>query len=107
MFMQELRPPRESIVDLALLLENYLTEDDEWFSGDQVMDLHLLKNRLKECQDRLEGTLARIPLQGTAVMLTSPLKKDLRRDIVELVEVCMNILQVTQLLDSENEWDAQ
>jgi hypothetical protein len=105
--MQELRPPRESIVDLALLLENNLIENEEWFSGDQVMDLHLLKARLKECEERLDGTLARVPLQGTAVMLTSPLKKDLRRDIVKLVEVCMNILQVTQLLDPEFEGDAQ
>jgi hypothetical protein len=100
---EDLRPPRESIVDLALLLEKTLDKDPGWYTGDQVMDLHLLKARLKESQDRLDGTLAKVSLQGTAVMLTAPMKAALQRDIVELVGVCMNILLVTQLLDPQQD----
>jgi ppGpp synthetase/RelA/SpoT-type nucleotidyltranferase len=97
--MQELRPPRDCIVDLALLLENMLEADDEWCTGDQVMDVHHLKRRLKEREEQLDRTLAKIRLQGAALALTSLQKRELRRDLVDLVGVCMYMLQATRLLD--------
>ncbi len=95
----ELRPPRECIVDLALLLENSLEAGDDWYSGDQVMDVHHLKARLKEREEKLDQTLAKIRLQGAALALTSLQRKELRRDLVDLIGVCMNMLQATELLD--------
>ncbi len=84
------------------MLEEALQEGEEgWYSGDQVMDLHRLKQRLKEQEALLDGVLARVRLQGTALVLTTPQKKDLRREAVGLVNVCMNILQASQLLDPE------
>lgn len=99
---RELHPPREQIVDLAILLEEALQEDEEgWYSGDQVMDLHRLKLRLKEQEALLDEALARVRLQGTALVLTEPQKKALRKEAIALVNVCMNILQASQLLDPE------
>jgi ppGpp synthetase/RelA/SpoT-type nucleotidyltranferase len=96
---EELRPPRECIVDLALLLENALEPGDDWCSGDQVMDVHHLKARLKEREENLDKTLAKVRLQGAALALTSLQRKELRRDLVDLIGVCMNMLQATELLD--------
>ena len=100
---EELRPPRECIVDLALLLERSLDPEEDWCTGDQVMDFHSLKGRLKEKEVRLDETLRRITLQGTALVLTSSQRKDLRKDVVNLIGVCMNILQVSLLLNPEHE----
>jgi hypothetical protein len=101
---RELHVPREPIVDLAILLEEALQEGEEgWYSGDQVMDLHRLKARLKGQEALLDKALARVQLQGTALVLTGPQKMALRREVVGLVNVCMNILQNCQLLDPELE----
>lgn len=96
---EDMRPPRECIVDLALLLEGALEEGDEWCTGDQVMDVHHLKGRLREQEERLDRTLGKIPLQGAALSLTSLQRKELRRDLVDLIGLCMNMLQATNLLD--------
>lgn len=96
---EELRPPRECIVDLALLLESALDASDEWCTGDQVMDVHHLKHRLREQEEQLDRTLGKIRLQGAALSLTSLQRRELRRDLVDLIEVCMNMLQATELLD--------
>ncbi|MDW5563739.1 MAG: hypothetical protein SA339_10980 [Methanomassiliicoccus sp.] len=95
----ELHPPRECIVDLALLLEAALGSDDEWCTGDQVMDVHHLKRRLRERGEQLDRTLSKISLQGAALTLTSLQRKELRRDLVDLIGVCMNMLQATDMLD--------
>lgn len=96
---EELRPPRESIVDLALLLESALDANDEWCTGDQVMDVHHLKHHLKEQEEQLDRTLGKIRLQGAALSLTSLQRRELRRDLVDLIGVCLNMLQATELLD--------
>jgi hypothetical protein len=99
---RELHVPRESIVDLAILLEEALqTEEEGWYTGDQVMDLHRLKGRLREQEALLDEALARVRLQGTALTMTGPQKQALRRESIALVNVCLNILQATQLLDPE------
>jgi hypothetical protein len=96
----ELPLPREPIVDLAILLEQTLQEGEEgWYSGDQVMDLHRLKGRLKDQEAQLDEALARIQLQGTALVMTTPQRKALRKGAIDLVNVCMNILQASCLLD--------
>jgi len=101
---RELQVPREEVVDLALLLEVALQEGgDDWYTGDQVMDLHRLKARLGEQEKALDQALSRVRLQGTALVLTAPQKRDLRREAVALVAVCMNILQATCLLDPASE----
>ncbi|MBI0584001.1 MAG: hypothetical protein ISF22_07215 [Methanomassiliicoccus sp.] len=99
--LEEIRPPRESIVDLALLLERSLSHDDDWYSGDQVMDLHHLKRRLAEQEEQLDRTIGKVRLQGAALSMTSLQKIELRRDAVALIGVCMNILQATGLLDPD------
>jgi hypothetical protein len=107
MDQQELHPPREPIIDLALLLEEHLEREGEsWWSGDQVMDLHALKKRLKEEHAALEETLGRITLQGTALVLTRPQKRSVRRDAVALAGVCMHILQACELLDPLDDVEA-
>ncbi len=99
---RELPVPRETVVDLALLLEAALQEGEEgWYSGDQVMDLHRLKGRLKEQEALLDEALARVVLQGTGLVLTTPQKKALKKETLGLVNVCMNLLQISQLLDPE------
>jgi len=96
---EEARLPRDSIIDLALLLEGALGTEDEWCTGDQVMDVHNLKGRLKEHEEKLDRTLAKVRLQGAALALTSLQRRELQRDLVELIGVCMNMLQATGLLD--------
>jgi hypothetical protein len=100
----DLQLPREEVIDLAILLEEALiTNEDVWYTGDQVMDLHHLKNRLKEQEQALDNVLSRIRLQGTGLVLTGPQKRELRKEALGVVAVCMNILQATQLLDPELE----
>ena len=97
---QEIHPPRESIVDLALLLEEHLRrEGEDWYTGDQVMDIHALKKRLKEEHGALESSLDRVRLQGCRAVLARPQKEAVRRDAVALAGLCMHILQATRLLD--------
>ena len=99
---QDLRLPRDEVVSLALSLEQALQDEVEgWYSGDQVMDLHHLKTRLKEKEDGLDRALGRVRLQGTALVLTRPQKEDLRSSVLEVVATCMYILQVTQLLEPD------
>jgi hypothetical protein len=63
------------------------------------MDVHNLKRRLKEQEEQLDLTLAKVRLQGAALALTSLQRKNLQRDLVDLIGVCMNLLQATALLD--------
>jgi hypothetical protein len=100
---EELRPPRECIVDLALLLESTLDPEEDWCTGDQVMDFHSLKGRLNEKEVHLDETLRRITPQGMALVLTSHQRKNLQKDLVGLIGVCMNLLQASHLLDPEHE----
>lgn len=101
---EDLRLPREEVIDLAILLEEALLADgEEWYTGDQVMDLHHLKARLKEQEAALDDALGRVRLQGTGLVLTGPQKRNLRKETLGLVAVCMSILQATQLLDPELE----
>ncbi len=101
---RELQPPRESIVDLALLMEEQLTKEGvEWSSGDGVMDLFHLKRILKEQEERLDQVLRKIQLQGLDVSMTTPQRRALRREAVALASVCMQILDVCGILDSSKE----
>lgn len=101
---QELTPPRESVVDLALLLEMHLQErEEDWRSDDQVMDLFHLKRELKDQEERLDEALSRVRLQGTYLVMTRPQMQALRKEAVALAGVCMDILGVTGLLDAERE----
>jgi|ADurb_Met_01_Slu_FD_contig_31_218901_length_1326_multi_5_in_0_out_0_2 hypothetical protein len=95
----ELRPPRECIIDLALLLESELDEGDDWCTGDQVMDVFHLKRRLREQEERLDRALNKVRLQGAALVLTSLQRVEVRRELIALIEVCMNMLQATDLLE--------
>ncbi|NLI73572.1 MAG: hypothetical protein GX369_02200 [Euryarchaeota archaeon] len=100
----EIVPPREAIIDLAFLLEKHIQEvGDINCSGDQVMDLHLLKRELKEQKEQLEHALNRIHLQGIYLVMTKPQKAALRESAVALIATCMHILGVTCLLDPEME----
>jgi len=100
---QELVPPRESVIDFALLLERSLQEEDEWWSGDQVMDLHRLKRELKEQEERLDQALERVRLQGTYLVLTGPQRRAVRSEAVGLVGTCLHILEVCGLLEAEED----
>ena len=100
----ELQPPRESVVDLAILMEEQLTKEGiEWNSGDGVMDMFHLKRALKEQEERLDNVLGRIQLQGLEVTMTTPQRRTLRREAVALAIVCMQILDVCGILDSNRE----
>lgn len=100
----EMVPPREAVVDLALLLEKHLQEAGEsaW-TGDQVMDLHRLKKELKEREEALDQALGRVHLQGVYLTMTRPQKAALRESAVALAGLCMHILDVTGLLDPEKD----
>lgn len=101
---RQLQPPREGIVDLALLMEEALRESGEtWRSGDPVMDMHALKKHIREKGEELSRTLQRIHLQGTDVVLTSAQRRAVRRDSVEMAILCMAALDLCGVLDSERE----
>ena len=101
---RELNPPRESVVDMALLMEEYLKRhEDYWITGDQVMDLHRLKSKLAEKERTLDDAISRVRLQGTFLTLTPPQKAALREEAVGLACMCMMVLEVCQLLDSSIE----
>jgi hypothetical protein len=100
----EMAPPREAVVDLALLLEQYLQKvGDVPRTDDQVMDLHLMKKELKEREEAMDQALERIHLQGVYLSMTRPQKAALRESAVALVGTCMHILDITGLLDPEKE----
>lgn len=106
--VQQLRPPREPIVDLALLLEEHLRrEGEDWWTGDQVMDIHALKKRLAEEHGALERSLRRVHLQGTEVVMTREQKRAVQRDTVALAGVCMHILQACGLLEPLEDADEE
>ncbi len=100
----EMVPPREAVVDLALLLEKHLQEaGDVPRTDDQVMDLHLLKKELREREEALDRALERVHLQGVYLSMTRPQKAALRNSAVALAAACMHVLEVTGLLDPEKE----
>ena len=100
----EMMPPREAIVDLALLLEKHLQEAGEAIrTDDQVMDLHRLKKELKEREEALDRALGRVHLQGVYLNMTRPQKAALRESAISLAGMCMHILDVAGLLDPEME----
>ncbi|NLK26209.1 MAG: hypothetical protein GX307_06520 [Euryarchaeota archaeon] len=100
----EMIPPRESVIDLALLLEMSLQEEDtSCRSGEPVMDLHRLKRMLEGQEERLDHVLRRVHLQGVYLTIPPSQRRALRRETIALVRTCMHILDVCDLLDSERE----
>jgi len=100
----EMAPPRGTVIDLAILLERHLQEGGEVHrTDDQVMDLHHLKKELKEREARLDDALARIHMQGVYLSLTKPQKAAPRESAIALAGTCMHILDITGLLDPEQD----
>ncbi len=99
--MKDLRPPRESIIDLALSLEEHLPPGQEWWTGDQVMDVHRLRARLRDSMSAANLALDKMVLQGTALALPSAQQRELRRTMLDVVGSCLHLLHAAGLLDPE------